>query len=377
MVGKRYFSFLGLSIVICFYQPLHALADISLMVIDLKYNERDGIKICEIQPGSYSRFSGSDKLEELNAVPNKYISILKAYGFKGYFNHPIYSDMKRSLIKHGWTSAHSAMQIASSHQENPFFDPDDLYSFPSAFLSLQPEAVLQGDPLKFKQILFLDRAILPFSKNKYQMNMLLDKIDSAKKLRPIWGIYKKGIGDDLVNRIIQTIPGDVIVIKPVASTMGRGVIFIEKKDLKKTLNYIFATPKETLIHDNNRSYSHYALDRTPYFIVEEFIPSDPLFLAEPPLAYDCTMRVVVLLTYHLKKPTLTFLSQYFYSPSKPLDPSYTLIEQYKAKGTHVCEVSPKVWNCVKTQLTPVLLEVYQTMLDAYDAYFSSQVTLPE
>ncbi|MCF7806191.1 MAG: hypothetical protein K9M13_00815 [Simkaniaceae bacterium] len=342
---------------------LYPMADISFIVVDLKYNREQGVKICEIQPGSYSRFSGSELLEGEGAIPDRYCHFLKRYYSKGYFTHPLYKNMHNAFVAHGWSSIHLEGGIAAKIREKPIGDPDRLSDYQTCFFSLSPQPILQKEHKRFPQMLFLDRAILPYSQNKYAMNCLLDQINEAKKLRPIWKVYLKGASEALATQIAADIPGDIVVIKPIRSMMGRGVIILEKKDLLSTLKYIFCSPKQVLLDDMERSYSQYAIDRSNAFIVEEFIPSDPLLLGPELLPYDCTMRLMLILSYDQKVASITYLGSYWYSPHKPLDQSYTLIQSHKAKGTHFSKVAPEIFDEVKRQLYPALSKTYLYMLN--------------
>lgn len=348
---------------------LCALADLSFIVIDLKYNKDQGVKICEMQPGSYSRFSGADAFGAVNVVPKAYCELLAKHQVPVYFTHPLFSKTKEEFINYGWRSVHSIDNLISKISDAPIGDPDNLSNFQCFFFSLNADPIIQRYPSNFPQILFLDRAILPFSQNKYVMNCLFDSDEETKQLRPHWKCYRKGISNALVNAITNDFPGTLIVIKPLQSTMGRGVIILEKKDLKTTLDYIFNSDKETLLSDMERSYSHYAVDSSDYFIVEEFVHSDPLYLGPNNLPYDCTMRIMAVLSYHQHAANIVFLTEYWYSPNKPIDPTYTLIQSHKAKGTFFCKVDPKVTQEVKQQLRSSILKIYQKMLDQYDANY--------
>jgi hypothetical protein len=342
---------------------LYALADISFVIIDLKYNQGQGVKICEMQPGSFSRFSGADALFEMNAVSNMYVKILADYNVPLYFTHPLPPKMKEALIKRGGSSVHVVEKLMTKLEDKPLKDPDNLFEFYCFLFSLSTADINRGYPHLSPQILFLDRAILPYSENKYLMNRLFDCSAETKKVRPHWNVYQKAVSEKLVNTIIKEIPGDLLVIKPLESTMGRGVIILEKKDLLSTLDYIFNTDKEVLLQDMERSYSHYGVDTSDYFIVEEFIESDPILLGSKRQPYDCTMRVMAVLSYHQKVPNVTFLEEYWYSPRKPIDKAYNLIESHKAKGTFFHEVSKEVKQEVEAQLHPALLAVYEKMLE--------------
>jgi hypothetical protein len=336
-------------------------------VIDIKYNQQKGVKICEMQPGSFSRFSGANSQEEPNAIPNLYCKFLDRYNTPCYFTHPLFHKMKEAFIEHNWESIHSIGTLLTKVDSKAPEDPESLFAYQAFLFSLQTENITKRYPTIFPQVLFLDRAILPYSSSKYVMNCLFDSIEETKKLRPEWRVYRKGTSPQLVNAIIQDIPGNIVVIKPLQSTMGRGVIILKKQDLQTTLDYIFLSEEDVLLNDLERSYSHYAVDKSNYFMVEEFIESDPLFLGEGQLPYDCTLRVMALLSYHQKVAEITFLNEYWYSPNKPLNDMYSLIQSHKAKGTFFAKVDPETLEKVKNQLYPALLKAYQKMLDQYDA----------
>lgn len=353
------------AITLLFLLPLqlYSMADISFVVIDLKYSEEQGVKICEMQPGSFSRYSGAPIASEM------YCEFLEQFHVPVYFTHPLFSKLKEEFVKRGWSSIHSLDNIPVTSEKKGAKDPDNLFDYSSFLFSLNTNHSKNGDPTAFPQILFLDRAILPYSESKLVMNLLFNINETTRKLRPQWKLYRKGTSESLTNAIIQDIPGDLIVIKPLESTMGRGVIIIEKSSLQSTLNYIFNSPKEVLLADMERSYSHYAVDKSDYFIVEEFIESDPLFLGPDALPYDCTIRLMAILSYHQRIPEVTFLAGYWYSPHKPLDSAYTLIQSHKAKGTFFCPITPETMQEIEKQLRPGLLTIYQKMLDLYDARY--------
>ncbi|MBX9923860.1 MAG: hypothetical protein K2Y01_07090 [Rhabdochlamydiaceae bacterium] len=354
----------AIAVIAIFLQSsLFAIADISLIVVDIKYNQQQGVKICEMQPGSFSRFSGANSPDEPNAVPLLYCNLLEQYNTPIYFTHPLYHKMKEAFIQHSWSSTHSIETLLTKVKKTKDNDPDNLFDYQCFLFSLQTEPIFNRYQELFPHILFLDRAILPFSQSKYVMNSFFDSIEETKKLRPQWGLYRKGTSAELVEAIAQDIPGNIVVIKPLQSTMGRGVIILEKQDLQKTLDYIFLSEKEVLLKDLERSYSHYAVDESDYFIVEEFIESDPLFLGKDQLPYDCTMRIIAVLSYHHHVADITLLKEYWYSPNKPIDTAYTLIQSHKAKGTYFTQVAPEVIEKVKQELFPALLKAYKKMLD--------------
>ncbi len=351
---------------------LYSLADISLIVIDLKYNGKQGVKICELQPGSFSRFSGCDFFgkrnnpdvppEEINVIPKMYCDLISQYGIPLCFTKPIYQKMEQEFLERGWAMVSSPKKLQSK-VIGTVGDPDNISDYEYFFFSVKNDEISPPYRGSFSKILFLDWAVLPYGQDKSLMNQLFDASEETKILRPRWKKYLKGSSNQLVNTILNDIPSDRLVIKPLKSTMGRGVIILDRNDLKGTLKYIFDSNKEILIEDSDRSYSHYAKDGNKFFIVEEFIGSDPIFIPEGgELPYDCTMRVIAVLSYNQHLADITFLAGYWYSPRKPIGGSDSLIECHKAKGAFFSEVNAEIMEEVQNQLRPGLLALYNKML---------------
>jgi hypothetical protein len=61
-------------------------ADVCYMVADLKYNARDGVKICEIQQASLSLFNGDSyrELPEEQSIHRKLVKALSSYNKNGW-----------------------------------------------------------------------------------------------------------------------------------------------------------------------------------------------------------------------------------------------------------------------------------------------------
>lgn len=347
-------------------------ADISLVVIDLKYNKKQGPKICEMQPGSFSRFSGTEALarqarpegneEDFHVTCQKYIDFLSAFGAEICFCDPIYENMKTTLLKGGALPILSPMFSLAHLKEKTIKASNHLKDYKYFLYSTHFEWIFKGIPTFFPSVLFLDRAILPYSFSKYIMSKVFDDDEKTRKLRPFWKLYKKSGASSLAEQICMDFPGHRVVIKPCESTMGRGVLILEKQDLAKTFDFIFNTPKEILIEHEDRSYSHYARDKSSHFLVEEFIESDPLFFGEERLPYDCTMRVIAILCYDTGDTSLKFIDSYWYSPKMPLGMGSSLNESHKAKRNFFSPVDPDTLEAIEKELSPALISIYKKMI---------------
>src|SRR5438309_3155602 len=73
----------------CFFHVVHTAeeypADICFMVADLKYNARQGIKICEIQQASLSLFNGDTfRMVQEESIYKELLRILSLYNKNGW-----------------------------------------------------------------------------------------------------------------------------------------------------------------------------------------------------------------------------------------------------------------------------------------------------
>ncbi|MDB2613714.1 hypothetical protein N9Y92_00980 [Chlamydiales bacterium] len=79
-------------------------ADISIFMLEIKYNEKQGVKICEIQPASLSMFGGFDHVYEKNGLIGKNISTLLSQFGNSFWvvkSDIVFNPLSNCLIKEG------------------------------------------------------------------------------------------------------------------------------------------------------------------------------------------------------------------------------------------------------------------------------------
>src|SRR5690606_19698735 len=125
---------------------------------------------------------------------------------------------------------------------------------------------------KYPGVLFMDAPIFPYDRDKILVAQLFAKDKRLSALRPKFGVYPKKYGKDAIEQIKSDITSDLLVIKPRRASRGLGVIIVHRSDLEDTLRYIFSG-KSKLEKDPDPSYSYWARDSHPHFLVEEYCPS--------------------------------------------------------------------------------------------------------
>lgn len=195
------------------------------------------------------------------------------------------------------------------------------------------------------------------------MDIFLTSTPKLKKLRPKSQLYEKNDLQNLAKKILQDFESDLLVIKPTNSTQGQGVIILHRESLKEVIDYLFnAENRKVLAKEDDLSYRYWALDRNNVFLVEQFIPSDPVNVPQfDNRQYDGTMRVVLLLVYSQKKFKLDILEGHWKLPKVSLSEEGTLNERHKSYGKmdNFAAVNPEVLEKVTLQLREGLKELYE------------------
>ncbi len=352
-------------------------ADMSFIVIDLKYNQNDGVKVCEIQQGLGCVFYGVEHIEgKKNAFGEIFCDYLFPYFQRNWYVRPRISPEITSILKKNsnWTRLFSFDEVVTKQEIKKYAqtkvkDPSSLSSYHGLVIShykLISESALK----KVKGLIVMNRAFLPifgselFS-DKRLMSELFDKDERLRKIKPKWKSYNKGYSEELIEQINQDFPGDIIVIKPRVGLQGRGIAIIRKEELPAILEYVFSGVTE-LADDPDPTYNWWAQDSFSDFIVEEFIESDPILA--PHLSddyYDGTMRVPVILTYDRGEIQVHCLYMWWKLPTRTLSEECSLTDKHKSYSLRVDNhmfVEDEIKEKVKDQLVEALPALYEQLL---------------
>ncbi|MEM1282962.1 MAG: hypothetical protein AAGG81_05355 [Chlamydiota bacterium] len=352
-------------------------ADISFVIIDLKYNEKDGVKICEVQEAIGSRFFGVEFLSQKKGeVAERLTDILARYTHRLWYYTPGISQEFLPLFRNsfnckgifsinGLLKDKSFTKYNKKRVKSPFSLSDYHGIIVSHYEHLSPAFVS-----KMKGVLILNKAFLPHfgsscCTDKLPMSLLFDHDKELKALKPKWKLYEKQYSKEFVDEILNDFSTDYLVIKPRIASRGRGVLIIRRNQLDETLQYIFGDcPKLTSDPDN--SYHYWDYDQRPDFLVEEFYQSTPVtvsHLGNKP--YDGTVRIPTVFTYNQGKVDVDFLYIFWKFPRKSLDDDGTLTETHKSfsgSQDHFELVDPKTKANIEIQIKEPLLKLYQRLV---------------
>lgn len=247
------------------------------VTIDLKYNDTDGVQICEFNTLSTS---GLD-------------------GYKAAYEYDLRNELK------AFYELHTGL-IPHSHVKRFIGQPLGIEGFYKTMLGEQ----LNGFRTKsnsspsfssrvgYKDLTMLDAQDLD-SENIFPKGVVLSKADFKKELK----------------KFIATLsPTDLVVLKPVHASIGEGVKVLAKKDILSTCERLFNKREFTSEIENA-----WKEDIQPNFVIQKCAKSDPVLVRDG-REYDGTMRFVVsmILDHKTGEVTMHPHGAYWKLPPKSL-----------------------------------------------------------
>lgn len=357
----------------CYAEEKHPV-DVCYMVADLKYNAKQGVKICEIQQASLSLFNGDTfrHIEE-ESIHQALFNCLERYNKKGWVvsnglaDKQLVSTLASSV---NWKNPKDLIALFSdsnfmNQAKQPVKNIDDLASYQGfLYVNWSQFSAITDYEKRFPGLVIIDKSSFPFWIDKYLMTKLFREDGRLAILKPKWGHYKKNYTKELAKKIEEDLQCDIFVIKPRGEFLGKGVIIVEKKDLDEVLNYII-TKKGKLSESQDPGYSSWKNDSFDSFMVEEFVTSEPIPL--PHLdnkMYQPTMRVAFLLVYHNGSHKVHFLGGYWKTPSLSIDDEGDFMQKNKdvCKPPYYAAVEEKTMLAVQKELSLALPVLHSKML---------------
>ncbi len=348
--------------------------DICYMVADLKYNAKQGVKICEVQQASLSLFNGDlFRCMEEESIHKELLRTLSLYNKNGWVvvngiaDKNLVSTLGNSPF---WQTPKDIIRLFSESNfktlaKEPVKDFYDLATYQGfLYVNWSQLSVITDFEKRFPGMIVLDKSSFPFWIDKYQMTKLFAEDDTLATFKPKWGNYKKIYTKELSSKIAEDLGCDIFVIKPRGEFLGKGVIIVQKEDLDDILFYII-NKNGKFSESKDPAYTAWKNDSFDSFIVEEFVTSDPI--AIPHLdnkIYQPTMRVAFLLVYNKKCHHVHFLGQYWKTPLLSLSDEGDFMQKNKdiCKPPYYCAVDPKSIQSVQNQLRIGLTLLHSKML---------------
>lgn len=345
------------------------------LIADIKYSQDEGLKICEIQPISHSRFRGSDFAhEDMAYVASQFVPLVSDLFQNTFFR---IKSMCEPAIREGFGDLPNCFGFESmlDMEKDNFFriraseapeDPSDLASYP-AMVYVRRNSIADKRLFlkKYPGALLMDQGVWEPTLNKRRLNELFASDEYLSQFRPRWDNYPKKYSKELVKKIKAEINSDIYVVKPIAGTKGHGIIVCSEKALEKVLKRILKRDLSLRNHPDP-SYRYWYYDKSKHFIVEQYATSDavhPEHLEKAP--YDGTLRAVFTLAYSQGEVEFQLLDSYWKLPSTALDAKKaSLTDMHKSCGKepYFAEVDADIEAEVEAILMDVMPHMYRVML---------------
>lgn len=353
--------------------------DISCFIADMKY-DGENLKILEFGEITRSYFKGHDSLYGKGKIWKNLWQELSSYNLPTwYISRTNLSNLEKRIVSFDSYIAldgqiyQSLDILKKSTLFNKLikkeFDPNEpAINKHNGILIFHHTNMTRPACNKFQHdypgFIILNKAVEPFVGNKLKTSQLFDD-NYLKQFKPLWKIYQKKYTPNLAQQIIHDFNCDTLVIKPLDSANGWGVIIVNKQDLDDTLKLILLSNKTDLKSLHDSSYSHWANDPNRAFLVESYEKSKPITVLDK--QYDATMRMVFVLTNNNNQINLKFLGGYWKLPRLSLSEEGSLTEMHKSKidpkrKITSAKISPEDTAAVEKILQDVLPKVYKKML---------------
>jgi len=317
--------------------------DLCYMVADLKYNARQGVKICEIQQASLSMFNGDRfRAPEEASIHAELLRALSLYHKTGWVVSDGMADKKLVATLAGSKTWHNPSDLIALFSDPQFKErskrqPSDIHDIASyagiLYTSWSQLSAIYDFEDRLPGMAIMDKSSFPLWIDKQRMTQLFQQDARLSTFKPKWGSYKKRYSKNLAATIAADLQCQTFVIKPRGNFMGRGVIIAPFEELDKILRFII-TKKGALAERTDSAYTAWKNDAHDSFVIEEFVASDPIKLPHMEnKTYQPTMRVAFLLTYNKGRHNIHFLGEYWKTPHLSLDEPGDFME----KNKDICE----------------------------------------
>lgn len=349
---------------------------ISFMITDLKFDKNGNLAILEFGEGTLSYFKGHDALYPKGSIWKKFwnyiasknlpqwhignlvaakresdeIGLKEFKALGGYLHSSLHILEKEASFKH---------VIKSAREKN---------LSPAGIITLHHHttnpAMLNYFKKTYPEIIIVNEVIRSFASNKFMTNLLFEDDPELSSFRPLCKTYPKKFSKELITKITTDFTHqDSLVIKPLNSANGWGVIITDKKNLSRELKTIF---KKTSYLENSLdpSYTYWLTDPNHHFMIESFAHSKPIRVVGK--KYDATMRQAFIVESNAEGIFTTFLGSYWKLPALSLQEAGSQTERHKSnvksgrKPSELVDESDD--RAVQKILHSILPQLYKKMM---------------
>lgn len=346
---------------------------IAFLVADYKYNQEQGVKLCEVQQSSISKFTLGRYVQNGKCITSeKFVDLIDRFGVPGWHlpKTPRDESLWNLIDKSPLWNCIPSFSLLRYHinyinaMERPVSDPNRISSYHALVYGRSSQVkTVSENPSLYSGAIILDEPTFPYWIDKLKMSELFNLDPMLEKIKPIWRDYHKEENPETIyENILENFPGEYVVIKPRKCFKSNGILLVHKDDLLQIIEHICKKSSE-LNNSTDHAVKYWKKDRAKSFLVEEFIESDPM-LTQSGRLFDTSYRTTFLLAYENHQITLHLLDTYLKYPKLALDQ----VGEYKDKhisDTRVKEkgIIPKEMLAeIEQQLSEPLLIMFEKML---------------
>jgi hypothetical protein len=350
--------------------------DISFCIADLKFNEST-LKVCELGEGFTSRFKG------YSALYGKGKPWSTLWEYLHTFKRPVWVVDAAFFPKNHVTFGLGALygrggMLLSSFNDlelNPKFmrhyqraTNNNTLGHGIIFTYTQGAATnsVREFRKRYPQALIIGTGTNDFVRSKDATDKIMRQAGLGS-FRPKSKLYTKTAALKKPGTVLKDFSSKVLVIKPVDAALGNGVIIVNRKHFKATIERIFSNKKKTKAMSCDNAYSYWLRDKNSSFLVEEFVHSKSVFIDDKP--YDATMRVAFVLSNIKGVVSVAYLGSYWKLPTHSLGDKGTLNDLHKSHVESNTQSSLMVDNqdyaTVQSILNQMLPQLYVGMLSTH------------
>ena len=345
--------------------------DISFGIADIKYN--DGmLKILEFGEGTISMFKGFDSLHGSGAMWSR----IWEYCAKQCPNiclvdYDLNAPLKRAAVGYHTLAKQHAITCNSI---------DTLLRFPAFKHNAQSGKTqlvvirhckatseeFEGFTEHYPSALICNAATSHFVNNKNRTDHLFT--GDLRRYRPYATLITKKDAYKQAAAILANSDAPAFVIKPIASSRGRGVLFALRDQLEAMIKKITSlNTRQPMSFSENVEFWRFNTDA--HFLIESCEASKPVTVGGNP--YDATLRLVYGLSHKDGYVEASAIGYYWKLPALPLNARGSFIEKKLSRIVEgnqcAAELAPEDEAVVTATMLPILNNVYTTMLQINEA----------
>ena len=349
---------------------------ISFLITDLKFDTSGNVTILEFGEGTRSYFKGHDLLYPKGLVWQN------LWEYLGNKNLPMWhignlvtagkesADIAIASLKSCGGSLHTSLHIL---EKEPAFKriitaARKANHSPAGIVVLHHHAtnaaMLNYFKTTYPEIIIVNEASRRFVNSKFMTNLLFENDEELAHFRPQCKTYEKKFTKNLADEIhADFAQHKKLVIKPIDSANGWGVIITDHKNLGLELRTILKNHAE-LENSFDSTYTYWLNDTNKHFIVEAFARSKTI--ANEGRNFDATMRQVFVVESNPSGISTTFIASYWKLPALSLSEKGSDTQRHKsnikAGRKPSAKVSAEDDAAVQQTLRNIMPLLYKKML---------------